>query len=143
MLRLEPAAGWALLAAFFAGITAVLAKLGVRGVPSDLAMAIRTTVVLVLAWGLVALRGEIGDLRSLSPRASIFLVLSGIATGMSWIAYFRALTLGDVSRVAPIDKLGFVLAALLGFAVLGERPTWPLCAGIALIAAGVLLTLKG
>ena len=136
------AIGWALLSAFFAGLTAILAKIGVQGVPSNVAMAVRTGVVMVLAWGIMFARGESAGLQNLSGRTWLFLTLSGIATGLSWLAYFRALALGDVSRVAPIDKLGFVLAAVLGFVLLGERPSWPLCLGIALIVGGVLLTMK-
>lgn len=137
------ASGWALLSALFAGLTALLAKVGIRGVEPNLATAVRTSVVLALAWGIVLARGEAAGLRALPGRTWCFLILSGLATGASWLCYFRALAMGDVSRVAPIDKLSFVLAAVLGIALLGEKPTWPLCAGIALIVAGVLLTLKG
>ncbi len=141
--KADPATGWALLSALFAGLTAILAKLGTQGVSADLATAVRTTVVLVLAWGIVAVRGEFGALRDLPLRAAVLLALSGLATGISWMAYFRALSTGDVSRVAPIDKLSFVLAALLGILLLGERVTWQLGAGLVLIAAGVLLTMRG
>lgn len=137
------AAFWALLSAAFAGLTALLAKIGIAGVNANLATAVRTGVVLVFAWGIVLARGEAVGLKELSGRTWLFLALSGMATGASWLCYFRALSLGDVSRVAPIDKLSFVLAAGLGILILHEKPTWPLCTGLALIVAGVLLTLKG
>ncbi len=136
-------AGWALLSACFAALTAILAKIGIQGIPSNLAMAIRTTVVLVAAWGLVLARGEAKDLASLPQKTLLFLVLSGLATGASWMCYFKALALGPVSKVAPIDKLSFVLAAILAVVFLREKLTWPLGVGCLLIVAGVLLTLKG
>ncbi|WP_309714324.1 EamA family transporter [Armatimonas sp.] len=137
-------AGWALFSACFAGMTAVLAKIGIQGIPSNLAMAIRTTVVLVAAWGLVLIRGEAKDLTAIPSRTLLFLVLSGFATGASWLCYFKALELGPVSKVAPIDKLSFVIATALALIFLrGEKLTWPLGLGCVLIVAGVLLTLKG
>ena len=136
-------AGWALLSACFAALTAILAKIGIQGIPSNLAMAIRTTVVLVAAWGLVLARGEAKDLAALPQKTLLFLVLSGLATGASWMCYFKALALGPVSKVAPIDKLSFVLAAILAVVFLREKLTWPLGVGCLLIVAGVLLTLKG
>jgi bacterial/archaeal transporter family protein len=134
-------AGWALLSAFFAGATALLAKLGIAGVPSNLAMAIRTSVVLILAWGLVFLRREGSPIPALPSRTWAFLVLSGVATGASWLCYFQALALGPVSRVAPIDKLSFVIAVALGVLILKERVSWQATLGCVLIVAGVLLTL--
>ena len=133
---------YALLSAFAAGATAVLAKVGVEAMPSNLATAIRTAVVLIFAAGIVVLRGEHHALPSLSPRSWLFLTLSGCATGLSWLAYFRALQLGPASRVAPIDKLS--LAFTLAFAVLflGERVSWTVLAGTALMIAGALLTLR-
>ena len=136
-------AGWAFLSACFAALTAILAKIGIQGIPANLAMAIRTTVVLVAAWGLVFARGEAKDITALPQKTWIFLVLSGLATGASWLCYFRALALGPVSKVAPIDKLSFVLAAVLAVIFLREKLTWPLGLGCVLIVAGVLLTLKG
>ncbi|WP_395093310.1 EamA family transporter [Armatimonas sp.] len=136
-------AGWALLSACFAATTAILAKIGIQGIPSNLAMAVRTTVVLVAAWALVLVRGEAKGLTELPQKTVLFLVLSGLATGASWMCYFKALALGPVSKVAPIDKLSFVLAAILAVVFLREKLTWPLAAGCALIVAGVLLTLKG
>src|SRR6476469_11258734 len=111
---------WALLSAAFAGLTAALAKAGVRDVESNLATAIRTTVVLVLAWA-VALAGGSPPVTSVPQRAWLFLVLSGLATGASWLCYFRALQLGEASRVAPIDTLSVVLVAVFGVTFLGEQ----------------------
>ncbi|WP_395142116.1 EamA family transporter [Armatimonas sp.] len=136
-------AGWAFLSACFAALTAILAKIGIQGIPSNLAMAVRTTVVLVAAWALVLARGEAKGLSELPQKTVLFLVLSGLATGASWMCYFKALALGPVSKVAPIDKLSFVLAAVLAVVFLREKLTWPLAAGCALIVAGVFLTLKG
>ena len=135
--------GWALLSACFAALTAILAKIGIQGVNSNLAMAIRTTVVLVAAWGIVLARGEAKDLAALPHKTLLFLVLSGFATGASWLCYFRALASGPVSKVAPIDKLSFVLAAILAIVFLREKLTWQLGLGCGLIVAGVLVTLKG
>jgi transporter family protein len=137
--------GWssyALLSALFAGVTALLAKLGVQHVPSNLATAVRTVVVLVFAFGIVTARGELRALGELTRGNWIFLVLSGIATGLSWLCYFRALQLGPVSRVAPIDKLSFVIAVALGVLVLHERLTWRLGLGAGLIVAGVLVVIR-
>lgn len=133
---------WALLSAVFAGLTALLAKIGISGINTNLATAVRTGVVLVFAWGIVLARGEATGLKDLSHRTWLFLTLSGIATGASWLCYFRALSLGDISRVAPIDKLSFVLAATLGILILHEKWSWNLLIGLALIAVGVLVTLR-
>lgn len=132
---------YALLSAAAAGATAVLAKVGVRDVPSNLATAIRTTVVLVFAWGLVLARGEASALPALGRRTVTFLVLSGLATGLSWIAYFKALQLAPASKVAPIDKLSLPLTVLLAWLMLGEPITPRLLAGVALMVVGALLTL--
>jgi transporter family protein len=134
---------YALLSALFAGLTAILAKAGIQGVNSNLATAIRTVVIVVFAWGIVLARGEVSGARQLTPTNWLFLVLSGFATGASWLCYFKALSLGPVSRVAPIDKLSFVIAVVLGVVLFREKITWQLGAGVALIVAGVLLTLKG
>lgn len=133
----------ALISALFAGLTAVLAKVGVEGVPSNLATLVRTAVILVLTPGVVAYRGEIRRLSEVPVKGWVFLVLSGVATGLSWLFYFAALKAGPVSGVAPIDKLSFLVAMALGVVVLGEpaRPLTMLGAG--LIAAGVCLTLPG
>jgi len=130
---------WALLSAVFAGLTAILAKVGIEGVNSNLATAIRTTVVLIFAWlvALPALRET--QLSELSRRTWLFLGLSGIATGLSWICYFRALQLGQASQVAPVDKLSVVIAIGLAVVFLGERLNWREGLGVALIVGGVAL----
>lgn len=133
---------YALLSAAFAALTAILAKVGVEGVPSTLATAIRTAVILFFAWGIAFARGEHHALGGLSRRSLVFLVLSGVATGCSWLAYFRALQLGPASRVAPVDKLSLALTFLLAWLVLGEPITWRLACGVALMVAGALLTLR-
>jgi len=132
---------WAMLSAVFAGITAILAKKGVENVPPNLAVAIRVVVVMVFAVG-IAVATRQTKLTEVDGRAWQFLVLSGIATGLSWLCYFRALSLGPVSRVAPIDKLSFVIAMVLGIFFLKERITPTLVGGATLIVAGVLLTLR-
>lgn len=132
---------WALLSALFAGITAVLAKKGVEGVPASLAMAVRVAVVLVFAVGIALATRQTG-LRDLTQRHWTFLILSGIATGASWLCYFQALQLGPVSKVAPIDKLSFVIAMILGVVLLAEKVSLNLVAGATLIVAGVLVTLR-
>jgi bacterial/archaeal transporter family protein len=133
---------YALLSALAAGATAVLAKVGIEGVPSNLATAIRAVVILVFAWAIVLARGEARTLAAVSPRALLFLVLSGCATGLSWLAYFKALQLGPASRVAPIDKLSLAVTMILAWLILGEPITLRLAAGIALMIAGALLTLR-
>ena len=132
---------FACLSAVAAAATAILAKVGVQGVPSTLATAIRTVVVLTVAWAMVFAFGEQRALASVSRRSLIFLTLSGIATGASWLAYFRALQLGPASRVAPIDKLSLPLTIVLAAATLGEPVSWRLAAGVALMTAGALLTI--
>ncbi len=135
---------WAVFAAFsalFAGLTAVLAKMGVANVSSNLATFIRTCVILVFAFGIVMAQGELKLVGTLSSRNWTFLVLSGIATGLSWLFYFAALKSGPVSHVAPIDKLSFVLAMVLGVLFLNEKVTKLTWAGAGLILAGALLTL--
>lgn len=129
---------WALLSALFAGLTAVLAKVGVHDVDSNLATAIRTAVVLVLAWAIVLLRG-IPSLAGVSARTWWFLALSGLATGASWLCYFRALKLGQASQVAPVDKLSVVVAMALAVLFLGEHVSWKHWLGGALIVCGSLV----
>lgn len=132
---------YAALSAVFAGMTALLAKIGVSQVPSNLATLIRTGVIIVFAAGIVAIRGEFRDLGTLTGRDWAALIFSGVATGISWLFYFAALKEGPISGVAPIDKLSFVIAMGLGFAVLHE-PIKPLSlVGAFLIVVGVLLTL--
>jgi len=131
----------AFLSAIFAGLTALLAKIGVSQIPSNLGTLIRTVVVLGFAAAIVAARGEFDQIGSLTRRDWAALVLSGVATGLSWLCYFAALKQGPISGVAPIDKLSFVIAMSLGFLVLSE-PIKPLTlAGAALIVVGVLLTI--
>ncbi len=132
---------WAVLSALFAGITAILAKKGVEDVPPNLAVAVRVTVVLVLAWA-IALATKQVRVGSINSRAWIYLATSGLATGASWMCYFRALKLGPVAKVAPIDKLSFVIAMILGFVILHEKPSLNLIGGAVLIVSGVLLTLR-
>jgi transporter family protein len=131
----------AVLSALFAGVTAVLAKVGIEGVPSNLATLIRTVVIVVFAAGIVAARGEMGQAREIAARSWVFLVLSGVATGLSWLFYFAAIKAGPVSGVAPVDKLSFLVAMTLGFVVLGEKARPLTLLGAALIAVGVLLTI--
>lgn len=130
---------YALLSAVFAALTALLAKKGLQGVDSNLATAVRTIVILALAWGIVFYQGTQGALTRL-PRASLwFLVASGVATGLSWLFYFKALDLGTVSQVVPIDKSSLALTVLLAVLFLGEKLTWPVAAGSSLIVAGTLV----
>ena len=131
---------YALLSATAAGTTAILAKVGVQGVHSNLATAIRTAVVLVFAWGIVFTRGESSSLRDLNARTSLFLVLSGVATGLSWLAYFKALQLAPASRVAAIDKLSLPITVILAWLTLAEPVSLRLWIGIGLMVAGAALT---
>lgn len=130
---------YALLSALFAALTAVLAKIGIRGVDSNLATAIRTVVILLLAWGIVWFQGGLDKLASLTRTNLLFLGLSGIATGLSWLCYFRALQLGKVSQVAPVDKLSVALAIGLSVVFLGEKLSWQAGAGAALILTGTIV----
>jgi transporter family protein len=133
---------YALLSALFAALTAILAKVGVRGVSGNVATAVRTAVVLLLAWGIVAFSGQLREVRELSRTSLIVLVLSGLATGLSWIFYFKALETGDVSKVAPIDKLSVVFVMLLAFFFLGEPLTAKtIIAGLLITAGAVLLAM--
>ncbi len=134
---------WALLAALFAAATALLAKVGVAHVDSNLATAIRTTVVLVFAWGIAIALGKHGEIRDLDRRTVMFLTLSGLATGLSWICYFRALQLGPASRVAPLDKLSVPLVMVFAWLLLGEKLTVPVVLGGVLITAGAIVMVLG
>jgi len=129
---------WAILSAVFAGLTAILAKIGVKDVDSNLATAVRTSVILVFAW-LIAWISNRQPLESLTPRTWIFLALSGLATAASWLCYFRALQLGEASKVAPVDKLSVVVAMLLAAIFLGEPLTWVHWLGGILIVAGAVI----
>jgi transporter family protein len=134
---------WASLSAAFAALTAIFAKIGVAGVDSDLATLIRTAIIIVVLAAFVAWAGKWSDPRTLSAKTWIFLGLSGLATGASWVCYFRALKVGDASKVAPVDKFSLVLVAVFAFAFLGERPSPREWGGIALVAAGVLVLALG
>jgi transporter family protein len=129
---------WSLLSALFAAATAILAKIGIAGVDVNLATAIRTSVVVVFTWMLAWTTHEPGALQAFSSRTWIFLVLSGLATGLSWLCYFHALQIGLASRVAPVDKFSVVLVILFGALFLGERLTWARGAGGLLIVAGAI-----
>lgn len=129
---------WALLSAAFASLTAIFAKLGVQNVNSDFATFVRTIVVVAALGGILTATRQWQSLSEISGRTFLFLVLSGLATGASWVCYFRALKLGDAARVAPIDKLSVVLVAIFGVAFLGERLSATNWIGVALIAAGAI-----
>ncbi|WP_425594271.1 EamA family transporter [Herbaspirillum huttiense] len=130
---------WALLSAIFAALTAIFAKVGIQGVDSDLATLIRTAIIIVVLSAFVAYTGKWTNPLELSPKTWLFLGLSGLATGASWVCYFRALKIGDASKVAPVDKLSLVLVAVFAFAFLGERPSLREWSGISMVAGGVLL----
>lgn len=130
---------YALLSALFAALTAIFAKVGVRDVDSNLATAIRTSIILLLTWGIVALSGHIAEVRTIPKYTWLFLILSGVATGLSWLFYFKAIQLGDVSRVAPLDKLSVVFTILLAFLILKEPLSTKVIAGGLLITAGAII----
>ncbi|OUM36219.1 transporter [Pseudomonas sp. 1239] len=130
---------WAILSAIFAALTAIFAKVGVTGINSDFATLLRTVVVLVSLALILFATGQYQSLGSISPRSYLFLLLSGLATGASWVCYFRALQLGQASQVAPVDKLSVVLVAVLGVTLLGERLDLRQWGGISLITLGVVM----
>jgi len=130
---------WAFLSAIFAALTAIFAKVGVEGINSDLATLIRTVIVLITLSAILFATGQFTQAGPISGKSWLFLLLSGLGTGASWLCYFRALQLGDAARVAPIDKLSVVLVALFGVVFLGERLAAQNWAGVALIAAGAVL----
>ena len=130
---------WAFLAAIFAALTAIFAKVGVENINSDLATFLRTIVVVCALGLLVWATGKMQDLSQVQPRTWVFLVLSGLATGASWLCYFRAMQLGDASKVAPVDKLSVVFVALIAAAFLGEKLSAAGWGGVALIAAGAVI----
>ena len=129
----------AILSAVFAALTSILAKVGIEGGSANLATAIRTCVVLVMAWGMVFLTDAQGGLSSISRKSWIFLILSGMATGASWLCYYKALQLGDASKVVPIDKMSVVITLILAFTFLHEKVTLKSVLGCVLIAGGTLL----
>lgn len=130
---------FALLSAFFAALTAIFAKVGIQGVDTDLATAIRTVIILIIAWGIAVFRGGASTIHSLTKHNLIFLCLSGIATGLSWIFYFKALQLGKVSQVAPVDKMSVAIAIVLAVVFLGEPLTVKTAMGALLIIGGSLV----
>lgn len=130
---------WCLLSAFFAGLTAILAKIGIAGVDSNLATAVRTVVVLIFTWLIAMSTTNLGTLQTFSKRTWIFLILSGLATGLSWLCYFKALQMGQVSRVAPVEKVGIVFAILMAALFLHEKLTWQHWVGGTLVLTGALV----
>jgi transporter family protein len=130
---------YALLSAFFAALTAIFAKVGIKAVDSNLATAIRTAVILVIAWAIAFVKGGTATIGSLSKQNLLFLTLSGVATGLSWVFYFKALQLGKVSQVASVDKLSVALAITLSVIFLGETLTWKTAIGAGLIIAGTVI----
>ncbi|MCL5969999.1 MAG: EamA family transporter [Patescibacteria group bacterium] len=131
--------GFALLSAFFAALTAILAKIGIKDVNSNLATAIRTIVILLFAWGIVFFQGTWKQVGTISHFSLLFLVLSGFATGLSWLSYFRALQLGQASQVTPIDKLSLVITIILATIILKEKLTPQILIGAILMSAGAIL----
>ena len=129
----------ALLSAVFAALVSILAKIGIEGVNSNLATAIRTVVVVVMSWGMVFLTGAQGGLSSISQKSWIFLILSGLATGASWLCYYKALQIGEASKVVPIDKLSIIFTSVLAVLVLHETVTTKAIVGCAFIAMGTLM----
>lgn len=129
---------WSLLSALFAALTAILAKIGIAGVDANLATAVRTSVVVIFTWLLAFVTRQPGELQALTGRTWLFLTLSGMATGLSWLCYFHALQIGEASRVAPVDKLSVPLVILFGALFLSERLTWSRGVGGLLIVAGAI-----
>ena len=130
-------ATYALLSAFFASLVAIFGKIGIKDVDSNLAVAIRTVIIVFFAWGVVMFQGNAADMFKISRYAMTFIVLSALATGLSWMFYYKALQLGEVARVVPIDKLSIVLTVILAFVFLAEKPTLGNVLGAVLVAAGV------
>ncbi len=132
----------ALLSAVFAALTSILAKIGIEGVSSNLATAIRTAVVLVMSWGMVFLTGTQYGIRDIGRKSWLFLILSGLATGASWLCYYKAIQIGEVSKVVPVDKLSVVITLVLAFFVLHEKADGKTVAGAALITLGTMLMIS-
>lgn len=130
---------FAVLSAVFAALTSIFAKVGMEGINSNLATAIRTAVVLVMAWGIVLITGKAGGIAQISRRGWLFLILSGVATGLSWLCYYYALQHGEASKVIPIDKFSVVIAIVLAFVVLHEKPDVKTAVGAVLITAGTFV----
>ncbi|MFT4222783.1 EamA family transporter [Dysgonomonas sp.] len=132
---------YAILSAIFASLTAIFAKIGIKNVDSNLATAIRTCIIFLITWGIVFVSNRVGGIKELTKINWIFLVLSGVATGLSWLFYFKALQLGDASKVAPIDKLSVVFTIFISFVILKETVSWKVILGGLLIAGGSLVIL--
>jgi len=130
---------YALLSALFAALTAIFAKVGVKNIDSDLATAIRTTVIFVIVWGIALIKGVVPNVQGLQKQTWIFLALSGCATGLSWLFYFKALQIGKVAQVAPVDKLSVALAIVLSIVFLGEVITWKIAIGALMIIGGTIV----
>jgi len=132
---------YALLSAIFASLTAVFAKIGIKNIDSNLATAIRTCVILLITWGIVFFSNRAGEVRELTKMNWLFLILSGVTTGLSWLFYFKALQLGNASKVAPIDKLSVIFTIFLSFIILKETVSWRVLLGGVLIAGGSIIIL--
>lgn len=132
---------YAILSAIFASLTAIFAKIGIKNVDSNLATAIRTCIIFLITWGIVFVSNRVGGIKELTKINWIFLILSGVATGLSWLFYFKALQLGDASKVAPIDKLSVVFTIFISFIILKETVSWKVILGGLLIAGGSLVIL--
>ena len=130
---------FAILSAVFAAVTSILAKVGIEGINSNLATAIRTVVVLIMAWGIVFITGVQDGIKDITPRSFVLLILSGLATGLSWLCYYKAIQIGVVSRVAPIDKFSVVITMVLAFVFLHETVTWKAVTGGILITLGTFV----
>jgi bacterial/archaeal transporter family protein len=131
---------YAILSAFFASLVAIFGKIGVQGINSNLMVALRTVIIVVFAWAIVFFQGSAGELFKISRHTYLFIILSAIATGLSWLFYFKALQVGPVSRVAPVDKLSIALTIVLAFIFLSEKPTVGNVLGGLLVTAGVLVS---
>lgn len=131
---------YAVLSAFFASLVAIFGKIGIKGVDSNLAVAIRTVIIVFFAWGIVLLQGRASEILKISRYSFLFIILSALATGLSWIFYYKALQLGEASKVAPVDKLSVALTIFLAFIFLGEQPTVGNVLGGLLVVAGVMVT---
>ncbi|MCC7356192.1 MAG: EamA family transporter [Candidatus Doudnabacteria bacterium] len=137
---MQPYIFYAILSAFFASLVAIFGKIGIKGVDSNLAVAIRTVIIVGFAWMIVWVQGNAADVFKITKYSYVFIILSAIATGLSWLFYYKALQLGEASRVAPIDKLSVALTVIMAFVFLGEKATPGNVIGGALVAAGVLVT---
>ena len=132
---------YAILSAFFASLVAIFGKIGIKGVDSNLAVAIRTVIIVFFAWAIVLVQGNASELMKITRHSYIFIILSAFATGLSWLFYYKALQLGQASRVAPIDKLSVALTIVLAFLFLGETPTYGNVIGGLLVTAGVMVSI--